>query len=107
MDEFLATVEGVFRKESGRILAGLIRVSRSFDLAEEALQDAFAAAVLEWRAKGIPNSPAAWITTAAQRKVIDYIRRERTRRAKEDQIVYESDGAASSSGRMPAVADAG
>jgi RNA polymerase sigma-70 factor, ECF subfamily len=84
-----AAIEAVFRSESGRIIAGLIRVSHSFDLAEEAMQDAFAAAVLCWRTEGIPLNPAAWITATARRKLIDYARRERTRRNHEDQLLYE------------------
>ena len=91
MDDFHATVEAVFRRESGRIIAGLIAVSRSFDLAEEALQDAFAAAVIHWRDKGVPDNPGAWITAASRRKLIDYARREKTRRSKEDQLIYESE----------------
>jgi RNA polymerase sigma-70 factor (ECF subfamily) len=89
MDDHRATVESVFRQESGRIIAGLIRVSRSFDLAEEAMQDAFAAAVLNWQADGVPGNPAAWITATARRKLIDYARREQTRRNNEGQILYE------------------
>src|SRR3984957_6914195 len=90
MHDHHATVEAVFRAESGRIIAGLIRVSRSFDLAEEAMQDAFAGAIVSWRADGIPDNPAAWITSAARRKLIDYARREHTRRNNEDQLLYES-----------------
>ena len=89
MDDHLATVESVFRTESGRIIAGLIRISRSFDLAEEAMQDAFAAAVVSWRTEGIPCNPAAWIATTARRKLIDYARREQTRRNNEGQLLYE------------------
>ena len=89
MHDHRATVESVFRQESGRIIAGLIRVSRSFDLAEEAMQDAFAAAVINWRADGVPANPAAWITATARRKLIDYARREQTRRNNEGQILYE------------------
>jgi len=89
MDEHLATVESVFRTESGRIIAGLIRISRSFDLAEEAMQDAFAAAVVSWRTEGIPCNPGAWIATTARRKLIDYARREQTRRSNEGQLLYE------------------
>jgi RNA polymerase sigma-70 factor, ECF subfamily len=93
MDEPRATIEAVFRRESGRIIAGLIRVSRSFELAEEAMQDAFAAALIHWGTKGIPENPSAWITAAAQRKLVDYIRREQTRRNKEDQVRYEINSA--------------
>ncbi|HEU5452915.1 MAG TPA: RNA polymerase sigma factor [Terriglobales bacterium] len=90
MDELRSTVEQVFRRESGKIIAGLIRISGSFDLAEEAMQDALAAALTHWQ-DGLPANPAAWITSAAQRKLIDYSRRERTRRDKEDQILYETE----------------
>ena len=89
-NDLQATIESVFRNESGRIVAGLIRVSHSFDLAEEAMQDAFAAAVTHWAVDGIPANPAAWITAAGRRKLIDYARREQTRRSKEDQLLYES-----------------
>jgi RNA polymerase sigma-70 factor, ECF subfamily len=89
MHDHRATVESVFRNESGRIIAGLIRVSRSFDLAEEAMQDAFAAAVVSWQADGVPDNPAAWITATARRKLVDYARREQTRRNNEGQLLYE------------------
>src|SRR6202020_790126 len=89
MHDHRATVEAVFRSESGRIIAGLIRISHSFDLAEEAMQDAFAAAVVSWRTEGIPLNPAAWITATARRKLIDYARREQTRRNNADQLLYE------------------
>jgi RNA polymerase sigma-70 factor (ECF subfamily) len=89
MHDHRATVEAVFRSESGRIIAGLIRVSHSFDLAEEAMQDAFVAAVASWEAEGVPENPAAWITATARRKLIDYARREQTRRNNEDQLLYQ------------------
>lgn len=90
MELLREAVEAVFRRESGRIIAGLIRISGSFDLAEEAMQDAFAAALEHWPAE-MPENPAAWIASAAHRKLIDYARRERTRRDKEDQILYETE----------------
>ncbi|HWF48781.1 MAG TPA: RNA polymerase sigma factor [Bryobacteraceae bacterium] len=89
MDDVVAIVESVFRNESGRIIAGLIRAARSFDLAEEALQDAFAAAVANWQSKGVPENPAAWITAAAHRKLIDYARRAQTRRNKECELLHQ------------------
>jgi RNA polymerase sigma-70 factor, ECF subfamily len=91
MGDLRGTVESVFRQESGRIIAGLIRLSGSFDVAEEAMQDAFAAALVHWPQKGLPENPAAWITAAARRKLIDYARRERTRRNKEDSLAYETE----------------
>src|SRR5271166_514967 len=90
MDDLRSTADGIFRRESGKIIAGLIRVSGSFDLAEEAMQDAFAAALVNWE-NGIPNNPAAWITAVARRKLIDYARRERTRLDKQDQLLYETE----------------
>src|ERR1700739_491423 len=59
--------ESVFRQECGRIIATLIRISGSFDRAEEAMQDAFASALASWPETGIPQNPAAWITAAAYR----------------------------------------
>ncbi|PWU09462.1 MAG: RNA polymerase subunit sigma-24 [Terriglobia bacterium] len=79
-----------FRQESGRILAALIRISGSFDLAEEALQDAFAAALPAWRDRGIPASPGAWIMAVAHRKILDQLRRSRTRKEKDAALRYES-----------------
>ncbi|MGE5325049.1 MAG: RNA polymerase sigma factor [Actinomycetota bacterium] len=88
-----STIESVFRQESGRIIAGLIRLSGSFDLAEEAMQDAFASALAHWPERGLPENPGAWIMAAAHRKLIDYARRERTRREKEDSLAYETETA--------------
>jgi RNA polymerase sigma-70 factor (ECF subfamily) len=88
MDDLHHAIESVFRRESGRIIARLIRISGSFDLAEEAMQDACVKAMTEWTGAGIPRSPAAWLSTTAQRRLIDYLRRERTRREKEPALVY-------------------
>src|SRR5437868_4184205 len=90
MDELHNTIESVFRQESGRILATLIRISGSFDLAEEAMQEAFATAVSHWPAKGVPDNPGAWITSVAHRKLVDHSRRERTRREKQEPLLYET-----------------
>jgi RNA polymerase sigma-70 factor (ECF subfamily) len=90
MDETGNTIEAVFRQESGRILATLIRISGSFDLAEEAMQEAFATAVTNWPAKGVPENPGAWITSVAHRKLVDHVRRERTRREKQGPLLYET-----------------
>lgn len=73
-----AAVETIHRAESGRILATLIRLVGDFDLAEEAMQDAFAAAVHQWRISGLPEFPRAWLIETARHKAIDQIRR-RTR----------------------------
>jgi len=86
-----AAAETVFREESGRIIATLIRISGSFDRAEDAVQEAFAAALSNWPKTGIPANPAAWMMTAAHRKLIDQVRRERTQRDKEDALLYETE----------------
>jgi RNA polymerase sigma-70 factor (ECF subfamily) len=93
MSDEQKAVEQVFRRESGRIIAGLIRWSDSFDLAEEAMQDALASALVDWEKKGIPENPAAWINAVARRKLIDYARRDRTRRDHSDQLLYETNQA--------------
>jgi RNA polymerase sigma-70 factor (ECF subfamily) len=85
-----AVAESVFRQQSGRIIATLIRISGSFDLAEEALQEAFTSAIARWPESGVPDNPAAWITTAAHRRLIDALRRDRTRREKEDPLRHET-----------------
>src|SRR5579859_7838320 len=90
MDEIRSAIESVFRQESGRIIATLIRISGSFDLAEEAMQEAFAAAVAHWPEKGTPENPGAWITSVAHRKLVDHSRRERTRREKQEPLLYET-----------------
>jgi RNA polymerase sigma-70 factor (ECF subfamily) len=87
--EVLTSAEVVFRREHGRIIASLIRLCGSFDRAEEAMQEAFAAALRHWAERGVPDNPAAWIMTAAYRKLIDAKRRERTRREKQALLEHE------------------
>src|SRR5499427_8462163 len=91
MVDSLSAMEAVFKQESGRIIATLIRLSGSFDRAEEAMQDAFTSALISWPKKGIPDNPGAWITAAAHRKLIDYARREQTRRDKQEALLYEAE----------------
>jgi RNA polymerase sigma-70 factor, ECF subfamily len=74
----------VFRRESGRAVAALIRAVGDFDLAEEAVQEAFAVAIERWRRDGIPDNPGAWITTTARNRAIDRLRRERVGATKAD-----------------------
>src|SRR5512144_2573018 len=75
MREVESIVEKVFRGEWSRIVASLIRISGSFDLAEEAAQEAFATALKSWPAGGVPDNPGAWIMTVAHRKIIDHVRK--------------------------------
>ena len=69
----------VFRRESGRCIATLIRVLGDIDLAEDAVADAFAIAAEKWPSNGIPPNPGAWITTTARNRAIDRLRRESSR----------------------------
>jgi len=89
MDETRRVAESVFREESGRIIASLIRISGSFDRAEEAMQEAFASALASWSQRGLPQNPAAWIMTTAHRKLIDSARRAQTVRNKQEALRYE------------------
>ena len=70
-----AAVDAVYRSDWGRIVATLIGLFGDFDVAEEAAQDAFAAAVDQWRAQGVPESPRAWLIQTARHKAIDRLRR--------------------------------
>lgn len=73
----VAAAEHAFRHDRARVLATLIRQVGDFQLAEDAVADAFAAAVVAWPRDGVPDSPRAWVTTTARRKAIDRLRRER------------------------------
>ena len=75
-------IEAVFRAEHGRAVAVLVGVFGDIDIAEEAVQDAFTAAVQRWPDSGLPPSPAGWIITTARNKAIDRLRREATREDK-------------------------
>ncbi|HET6664080.1 MAG TPA: RNA polymerase sigma factor [Acidimicrobiales bacterium] len=83
----------VFREEYGRALAVLVRVFGDIDVAEEAVQDAFTAAVERWPATGLPPSPAGWIITTARNRAIDRLRREASREDRHAQaaIVHAAD----------------
>lgn len=85
----IADIEGIFRNEAGRALATLIRLVGSFDLAEDALQEAFAAALERWAENGVPSNPRAWLISTGRNKAVDRIRRETAFRAKEGQIARE------------------
>ena len=71
-----AAVDAVYRSDWGRIVATLIRQFGDFELAEDAAQEAFTAAVDQWRTQGVPESPRAWIIQTAKHKVIDRLRRQ-------------------------------
>ncbi|MFI4993133.1 MAG: RNA polymerase sigma factor [Solirubrobacterales bacterium] len=71
-------VEAAFRRERAAVLATLIRQLGDFQLAEDAVQEAFAAAIVAWERDGVPTSAGAWITVTARRRAIDRLRRDRT-----------------------------
>lgn len=78
MTEVKATVEAAFRDSYSLVLAGLSRRVRDIDLAEEAIQDAFAEAMRSWPMSGVPSNPGGWIATVSRRRAIDRLRRETT-----------------------------
>jgi RNA polymerase sigma-70 factor, ECF subfamily len=82
-----ADIERVFRDEYGRAVAVLARVFGDIDIAEDAVQDAFAEAVRRWPSAGLPPSPAGWIITTARNRAIDRLRREAARDGKHAQAV--------------------
>src|SRR5260370_10165712 len=79
-------IDEIFRAEHGRILATLIRLLGDFDVAEEALQEAFAAALEQWPAAGTPANPVAWLVGTARHKAIDRLRRRAWLAEKRDEI---------------------
>jgi RNA polymerase sigma-70 factor, ECF subfamily len=79
-------LDELYRLEYGRILASLIRAVRDFDLAEDALQEAFTAALAQWPAQGPPQNPVAWLIATARHKAIDQLRRRALAEDKRDDI---------------------
>jgi len=84
------TVATLWRVESPRVIARLVRLVGDVDTAEELAQDAFVTAIEKWRAQGIPNNPAAWLHKTARFLAVDRIRRRDTQRSKYEQIAATS-----------------
>ena len=82
-----STLEEVYRSDWGRIVATVIRQVGDFEIAEEAVQEAFAAAVNQWRSDGIPASPRAWLIQTARHKAVDHIRRRSLHKHKVEEDV--------------------
>jgi len=82
------------RREWAFVLAATVRVAGNLDVAEECVQDAFVAALGAWRQRGVPDNPGAWLTTAARRRAVDELRRDRTLRGKLTLLVDATDAAA-------------
>ncbi len=82
-----ALLSRTFREESARSIATLVRIFGDIDLAEDAVQEAFAIAMRKWPVMGVPPNPGAWITTTARHRAIDHLRRESRRRELLEQVV--------------------
>lgn len=102
-----ATIGRIFREESGRCVATLIRVFGDIDVAEDAVQDAFAIALRKWPSDGFPPNPGGWITTTARNRAIDRLRRESRGRDLLDQLALLPDdgGAPDAVREVPHVQD--
>ncbi|GAB3512180.1 RNA polymerase sigma factor [Pseudoxanthomonas daejeonensis] len=83
------TIDAVWRMESARVIAGLVRMVRDVGLAEELAQDALVAALEKWPESGVPDNPAAWLTTTARNRAIDRLRHLKLRDQKHVEIAYE------------------
>jgi RNA polymerase sigma-70 factor (ECF subfamily) len=98
-------IDRIFRDEAGRALATLIRLVGDFDLAEDALQDAFAVALERWTACELPDHPRAWLVNVARHKAIDRVRRQIVFRGKAQQLVHELELNAQAGDEPPAMLD--
>src|SRR5580698_2734033 len=99
-DQVRELLDSLYRVDSGRILATLIRLLGDFDLAEEAMHEAFAAALSLWPKSGVPGNPRPWLISTARFKAIDTLRRRSRFDASQDELVHhietQSSSAASS-----------
>src|ERR1700745_3023340 len=98
-------IEKIFRDEAGRALATLIRLVGDFDLAEDALQDAFAVALERWPSCEVPDNPGAWLVNVARHKGIDRVRRQITFRGKQQALLHEIELNAQAPDEPPAMLD--
>jgi RNA polymerase sigma-70 factor, ECF subfamily len=90
-----AALERAYRESAGRAVATLARVFGDIDIAEEAVQEAFAVAAERWASTGVPPNPGGWIVTTARNKALDRLRRESSRHSRETQSVRETGAAGS------------
>ena len=98
------TIEATFRTERARLIAGLARMVRNIDRAEELAQDALVIALWEWPHTGVPANPGAWLMTTAKRREIDAIRRDKMRARKHEEFAREVDGMCDDTAEMIEVA---
>jgi RNA polymerase sigma-70 factor (ECF subfamily) len=85
-----ARLEDVFRLEYGRVVASALRIVRDIEVAEEIVQEAFRQALDHWPASGVPDRPGAWLLTAARRRALDHLRRQRRAGAHAPALAYEA-----------------
>ena len=86
---FHRTIEAVWRIESALVIAGLTRLTRDLDLAEDLAQEALVAALEQWPQSGVPDNPAAWLTATAKRRAIDLFRRNAVAERKHEELARE------------------
>jgi RNA polymerase sigma-70 factor (ECF subfamily) len=91
MSEIARTIERTFRAEHGKVIGALVSYLGDLDLAEDVLQDAMITALETWARDGIPQNPAAWMTTVARRKAIDRIRRDKTFEEKQVELQWQAE----------------
>src|ERR1700728_1946001 len=96
-DQTRELLDSLYRSDSGRILATLIRLLGDFDLAEEAMHEAFAAALSLWPTSGVPGNPRPWLVSTARFKAIDTLRRRARFDASQDDLVRYLEAQSSSS----------
>ena len=89
MDEVRRTLEGVWRIESARLIAGVARVVRDVGLAEDLAQEAFVAALEQWPESGVPDNPGAWLMATAKHRAVDRIRRAEVHERKTQELARE------------------
>ncbi|MBS0471043.1 MAG: RNA polymerase sigma factor [Proteobacteria bacterium] len=93
MDETQRAIEATFRIERARLIAGLARMLRDVDRAEELAQDALVIALAQWPKSGVPANPGAWLMTAAKRRALDALRQRKMRERKHVEIAHTMDEA--------------
>jgi RNA polymerase sigma-70 factor (ECF subfamily) len=101
-DQLRGTIDAVYRAESGAVLATLIRLLGGFEPAEEALHDAFAAAMEQWPRDGVPENPRAWLISAGRFKAIDRMRRSARFRNVQGELAVQMEGSAEDEGALEA-----
>src|ERR1700726_2273091 len=86
-EQLSKTIETIYRSESGRVLATLVRLLGNLDLAEEAMHEAFAVALKSWPETGIPDKPRPWLISTARFKAVDTLRRRARFDASQDELL--------------------